>query len=607
MGMTELGILLTIIFGILGVVGVNKLIIHKKENEVHVTDSKNAIVVTGNGKVNIINKSPEEQANEKMIMDSQEYCKETKRCEGVAVAGYKKTYNADRAIKEQSNLFHIAGRTVRFIPIICSWNRSEDEYYYGDVVVHISLNEYELPEDIGQSFYRCSIEDAEEKIIGNVYETKVRIDDYSADILGGNHPHRLYFRFSKATYRDFLIVRKMMDKEVMEGLTVRDKYFNHRQSLITRDLPNVCGVGIFVITADNKILLSKSSKNVVVNPERFIYTASGSMDWHGQYTNPFDDIIRECEEEIAYRPNIENLILYSFGIDYESGYYQFSFYERSDRTAEEIRSGAAMGRDFNIELQRIEAVDFNYKSVWNFIESHEWDETSKANLITLIVKRDGKKDVEQYIDPNREKEDYRKKVAAEWERRAKREGRLAVLSNRYSAIHIDEISEDYCEHVIKFIDEDLSDKSVIEVGGGIGLFTKYFAENARKVTCVDVSQGMIKRNKEFLGSALANKVNYIHCFFQDYDGTEHYDLLICSLVLIHNADELQEIVTNMKRMADTIYLFEHVEDGAQVSRFTEPKTKNEYVNLFPEYDVEKTESYLLSLDEIAFIKLVRRV
>ena len=46
MGMTELGILLTIIFGILGVVGVNKLIIHKKENEVHVTDSKNAIVVT---------------------------------------------------------------------------------------------------------------------------------------------------------------------------------------------------------------------------------------------------------------------------------------------------------------------------------------------------------------------------------------------------------------------------------------------------------------------------------------------------------------------------------------------------------------------------------
>ena len=496
---------------------------------------------------------------------------------------------------------------MRFIPIICSWNRSEDEYYYGDVVVHISLNEYELPEDIGQSFYRCSIEDAEEKIIGNVYETKVRIDDYSADILGGNHPHRLYFRFSKATYRDFLIVRKMMDKEVMEGLTVRDKYFNHRQSLITRDLPNVCGVGIFVITADNKILLSKSSKNVVVNPERFIYTASGSMDWHGQYTNPFDDIIRECEEEIAYRPNIENLILYSFGIDYESGYYQFSFYERSDRTAEEIRSGAAMGRDFNIELQRIEAVDFNYKSVWNFIESHEWDETAKANLITLIVKRDGKKDVEQYIDPNREKEDYRKKVAAEWERRAKREGRLAVLSNRYSAIHIDEISEDYCEHVIKFIDEDLSDKSVIEVGGGIGLFTKYFAENARKVTCVDVSQGMIKRNKEFLGSALANKVNYIHCFFQDYDGTEHYDLLICSLVLIHNADELQEIVTNMKRMADTIYLFEHVEDGAQVSRFTEPKTKNEYVNLFPEYDVEKTESYLLSLDEIAFIKLVRRV
>ena len=508
-------------------------------------------------------------------------------------------------IVTQSNLFCIAGKTIRFLPIICSWNHGEDEYYFGDVVTNIKNASYKMPSDIYECFLQTA--DAPEDILENVYEEKVRIDNYSVKIMGGNNPHQLIFDFSRVKYKDFLIVKSVMDQQLASGATVRSKYFNYKHSLITSWLPNICGVGIFIITSDNKILISKSSKNVAVNPERYIYTASGSMNWADEKTNPFYDIIRECEEEIGYCPDIEKLKLYSFGIDYDTGYYQFSFYEKSDKTAEELMENASMARDFHIELQKIIAVDFHYKAVWKLISENEWDETAKANLITLMVKNFSKRIVEKHIDPNRKKKNFRHQVIQEWERRAQREGCLAVLSNRYPAVHISQISEDYYKKVISFIDDNLSDKTVIGIGGGIGLFTKYFAEHAKSITCVDVSKGMLQRNRDFLGEQLAKKVNYVNCFFQDYQEDIHFDLLICSLVLIHNADELQEIVWNMRRMADTIYLFEHVEDGAQVSRYTEPKTKNEYINLFPEFDVEKTDSHMLFTDHIACIKLVRSI
>jgi len=507
-------------------------------------------------------------------------------------------------IESQSNLFEIGGKTIRFIPIICSWKYGEDEYYYGDILIRTNTKLFKMPKDIMDTFSEIASSNAE--IIHNTFERKVRIDDYSVHIMGGSRPHQLIFDMSEVTYRDYLIEKLLMDKELCSGETLRNKYFNHKQSLIGKSLPNICGIGIFIITADNKILVSKSSKNVIVNPECFIYTASGTMDWHNGHTNPFNDIIRECEEEIGYTPDVENLKLYSFGIDYDTGYYQFSFYERSDKTADEIIRNSIMARDFYIEIKEIIAIPFDYKKILDKMSEGKWDETAKANLITLIVKFYNRQTVENYINPNRSKKNYRTTIIKEWERRAEREGRFAILSNRYPVLQINQISDDYYKKVITFIEEDLSDKSVLEVGGGIGIFTKYFASCASHVTCVDVSDGMIARNKAYLGSELSNKVDYVHKFFQDYDTDKHFDILVCSLVLIHNVDALDEIVANMKRLADTIYLFEHIEDGAQVSRFTRPKTKDEYINMFPEYDVVKMEDYMLFTDHIACIKLLHR-
>lgn len=516
--------------------------------------------------------------------------------------------NREEMLASQSNIYHLGGEIIRFIPIISSWNYREDEYYLGDIITEEEKNIYSLPSEISELFLEKHSDEDSRAILDNTVETKVRLDDYSVEIRGGYHPHLLKFYLSPIYYRDYLIIRDVFDDVLPDNEnTVRSKYFNHKRALITKHLSNICGVGIFIITSDNKVLISKASKNVTVNPEKNIYSASGSMDWKGKNTNPFYDIIRETQEEIGYRPNIENLTLYSVGIDYDTAYYQFSFYELSDFTASEIIDNASMARDFHIEIDNIEVIDFQISTVVDFIKQNNWDETAKANLLTLLVKFNTKHDVEKYMNPQKKKAAYRNRIKKEWARRSEREGLLAVMSNRYPSKAIEEISRKYFAHVKAFIDEELYDCKVLEVGGGIGIFTKYFAANAKSVTCVDVSGEMIERNKEYLGSELAGRVNYVNSFFQDYDSPDFYDILVCSLVLIHNEPELKEITDNMKRYSDVIYLFEHVEDGAQVSVYTDPKPAEEYIGYFPEYYVEKSDSHLLSTDKIAFIKLRRKL
>ena len=511
------------------------------------------------------------------------------------------------AIVSQSNLFCIAGNVIKFIPIIGSWNKGENEYYYGDFIIQSNDSLHQLPKDVLEAFEQLSINRDVNVIEENVYEEKVRLDHYHISIVGGKRPHRVILDLSKTTYRDFLITKYVIDQRLSSGETIRKKYLGEKNSLISSGLPNICGVGIYIITADNKLLISESSPFVAVNPERYIYSASGSMDWKGSETNPFNDVIRECVEEIGYKPSIERLRLYSIGMDYSAGYYQFSFYEQSSKTAKEIIDDAQMSRDYHIEIQRIIPIDFECKTIIDAIESNNrWDETAKANLLTLICKFFGKKTVEGLLSPNRFKKNYRNSVKQEWDLRADREGRLPVLSSRYPARDLNKNSDEYIKAVLNFIDEDLSQHSILELGGGIGLFTKHFAKLAKRVTCVDVCEKMIEKNKRYLGPELIHKVDYVNCFFQDYNPDQHFDILICSLVLIHNAPEIHEIVNNMKRLADTIYLFEHTDDGAQVSMYTEPKTREQYIELFPEFTVEKLSSHMLCQDNISFIKFQKR-
>ena len=171
----------------------------------------------------------------------------------------------------------------------------------------------------------------------------------------------------------------------------------------------------------------------------------------------------------------------------------------------------------------------------------------------------------------------------------------------------EEESRKYIDSVVRFMAEDLDGKDVLEVGGGIGRLTARMVQRACAVTCIDASPQMLERNRERLGK-LVNKVEFHEMFGQDYVPGRQHDVVVCSLVLIHNVvdEEFVRLTEVMAQCADTIFLFEHVDVAVQVSAHTRPRTEDELCRAFKDYEVAKRHDYKLFTDRIVFLKLVRK-
>ena len=518
-----------------------------------------------------------------------------------------------------SGAMHFAGQSVAFHRIIGSSQKGKKEYVIGDISVNLSEQQYLLPPEIRTLFEKTFDERERKKIDSNTYEPKVRIEKLDFDIYGrGRHQDEIILTFSKSYYRDFLIEMKLLDQRLPSGKKVREQYMSGNQLRPENsELPCQCGAGLFLITRDNFLLYSQASPNVAVNPNQLNYVSSGSLDWEDEQTNPFHDIIRECGEELDYRLSREHLFLYSFGLDLGRGFYQFSFFERSLLSCQEIIERAEAAPDYITEFAGIRSIPFELKPVCQLLRSRNWDETAKANLILLAAKEFGRDAVEKELNPDWYRKKWRQVVQDECDRRADLPGALAVLSVLYPRHRMQEMLDDYVEHALAFISEDLEFKSVFEVGCGIGAMTCPLAEKARELVAVDVSQKMLDRTRAALGPELAERVNLSKGFVQDMAVNRRYDLAVCSNVLIHNHDELDEIAHKLTELSDIIYLFERVNEGTQPiwlsGGFTQPLREEEYIALFPDYVVRAKKEYILFKKSdgtpkhtILFLKLVRK-
>ena len=523
--------------------------------------------------------------------------------ENTAMQSYPRAPELDQI----ENLFILSDIRLSYFTIIASWIWEHNEYSYGDV--HVERNRerfYKVPDEF--IIHWKELEKSKNITIGkfNANVQQVRLDHYSFDC---SRDSELTLFVSPISYGDFLMTSNHLDYPITQNseYTFRDKYFSDTSSFIKPELSCLCGVGVFIITADNKIIIRQSSDYVTVAPTMFSYAASGSMDWSDDL-HPFDEICRECMEEIGYELNPNDLFLFSFGMDYNQAYFQFSFYERSSFTAARIINNAMFADDFSKEIRRLIPLDFTIESVVDIVRKNQWEPSAAAALLTLLAKEYSKERVETYINPHLKEEEYRTSMPHKWDQRARRKGKAAAFSNRLPRFEVDHIAETFINEVYAFIKDDLNERSILEVGCGIGLMTKRLAESARSVYCVDLSELMIERNKKYLGGELIKKVEYSHCFFQDFQGRGPYDLLISMQMLMHNKEDFafKAITEKMKAMSDTIFLFEQIDTGIQTSFQTKARSFEEYVSCFPEYQAEKldTDRYLFT-DQYMFIKLVR--
>ncbi|KPA11802.1 Ribosomal RNA adenine methylase transferase [Candidatus Magnetomorum sp. HK-1] len=337
------------------------------------------------------------------------------------------------------------------------------------------------------------------------------------------------------------------------------------------ELSNICGVGLFLQTKDNNIVMRKQSYKKRIYPGRHTFFASGTIQW-GVYPDPYLEVIRKAHTEMGHQVNLEKLEMVLFGVDARKLFFQFSFVEKTEATLREIKRFLPKG-------QEVFDIYNNCRTIIEELFKYTWEPAAIATLLTIASRIHGEDTVAECIRKC-SSEWIKHEMKDEWDYRGNRDGDLPVMSVRYPKANLESKSKDYVNAIFEFIGSDIHGKHVVEIGSGNGRITERLVNVAAKVTCIECSSLMIKKSKEKLGKN--QNITFLECFAQDELPIMNTDIIICSLVLIHNVDDLfyENLIKKMCNTAETLYVFEDTTQGRKTSPHTKLRSKEKIISDF---------------------------
>ena len=490
-------------------------------------------------------------------------------------------------------IFDVNGFRIPYIPLLNDWRDQKIDLSYKNIIFNVcsdashslslEIPKTEIPEDVEQS-ERCAI-----------------------DFYGLTPDGKLQLNFVKTTYHDYYLANEHLDDPIVKGdsTTFREKF----GQLITDDygalhpfkLSNICGVGLFLITKDNQLVVRKQSYKNRIYPGRYTFFSSGTIQW-GVHPDPYLEVIRKAYIEMGHQVNLEKLEMVLFGVDARKLFFQFSFLERTEAKLEEIKQ--FLPGDIVIQTFFI-----NCKSIIDRIFNFTWEPAAIATILTIVSRQFGAENVAKNIHTNTKKW-VKHEMKDEWDYRGNRDGDFSVMSVRYPRDDLENRSKDYVDSVFKFIGSNVNGKHVLEIGSGNGRITEKLLNIAKKITCIECSNLMLKKAKDRLGDLLRNPipVNLLEGFAQDILPLEDIDVIICSLVLIHNVDDAfyKNLVEKMCHTAKQIYVFEDTTQGRKTSPHTKLRPKETIIADFRNlgfYCIEE-DRYDLYGDNISFFNFM---
>jgi hypothetical protein len=493
----------------------------------------------------------------------------------------------------EERLFRLQRYTVAYIPFLNRPGSAVTNVNIGDVEIVRDSSDYPLPEPFASTPINSKFNN----------DSNCRLSSF--ELRPGP---RLRLTLSRTTYEDYLKSGEHLDDPLPNDphKTLRDAYGSRIPEdsggdLRNLQLANICGVGIFVISRDGYILVTKHSDKSHVYPGRLTFSASGTMKW-GVHPHPFAVIICKAFEEIRHQVNPAELRMIGFGLDARRLYFQFSFCEEAVAEMAEIKKLCPSRSDPHL-------LPFEIGPIMDSLMTECWEPAAEAALLTLCIQRFGLEKVVQAVE-KRQDTWLRRDMRDEWDDRASRQGVLADLSVRYPADQISSESARFVTVVMDFIGDDVKDKNTLELGAGTGRLTERLVDLARPLTCVDLCEKMLNMNRARLGDK-ASQVQYISSFAQDYrpPSTRH-DVVVCSLVLIHNVEDQQfkGLMAKMCECADVLFVIEDVTAGRPTSPHTLLRRREDLVDAFASqgYRLVRSGKHQLFDDQIALLKLVRR-
>lgn len=508
-----------------------------------------------------------------------------------------KSRNNRTSWESYERIYDIDGFKVPYISLLNGWKSNVRDYDQTNIEVREITGCFDLPEELDDTPIPSGAFNGERCRLAHF--------DISSDSL-------LSFTLQETEYFDYLKSGEYLDHPYPGNskLTNRDAFGKtvreHDGHIWAfENLTNICGVGLLILTNDNYLILTKHSEKSHVYPGRITFSSSGTMKWGGQL-NPFDQVAEKCFSELGHRINIKKTKLIGFGADARKLYFQFSFLEISEHD-----SGYFLAKLNDSESSpdnQIQRVKFNQDELVDKIMDECWEPAAEAAVLTALVLKKNKKDLMCSLFSRKSKWTKRT-MKDEWDYRSSKSGLLPVMSVRYPQNRLSSISKEYVDAVMHFIGNEIENKSVVEVGSGIGRITEKLAQHSRNVTCVELCGRMISLSMSRLGSH--DNISYMQSFAQDYKPAIPHDAAISSLVLIHNTDEneYEKLIENLCFIANDIYIFEDTNENRETSGSTVVRGVGKLVSDFRKRGFSKIRehTFLLEKDNISFLKFERVV
>jgi 2-polyprenyl-3-methyl-5-hydroxy-6-metoxy-1,4-benzoquinol methylase len=481
--------------------------------------------------------------------------------------------------------FKIDNYRVAYMPLL---NNSEGTIRLltnNSLEIHKDLNEYKLPPEFDNISINSKFEENDSCRLSHYYLTD---------------SGKLTLSFAKTKYSDYLKSGEVLDylMDDSSNNTYRDEFgrlvLEGEKNLRLFKLSNICGVGLLIISSDGFVIGSKHSADSHVYPNRITFSSSGIMKW-GASANPFTSILLKAYQEINHQVDINQLNLIDFGADSRKLYFQFNFIEQTNVSYNDIKNNCTSDTE-------LYTIPFEPDSITNSIVNHIWEPAAEATLLMYAISEFGKGTILSELKKLEKKWIY-KNMRDEWDYRANRLGLLPDMSVRYPQSQLQEISNNYLDKIYRFVHDDMVNKHVIEIGCGTGRLSKRLIPIVSKLTCNDLSDSMLKLHKKNLNST---EIEYLECFAQDIPESS-YDVLVLSLVLIHNVDEnlFNRLIEKICRLSEVIFLFEDITISRKSSPQTKLRSEKAILEKFKQhnYSVIKKEYHSIINDKIIFLKL----
>lgn len=491
-------------------------------------------------------------------------------------------------------LFNVGGYRVAYVALINDWGKPFLERDLVDLTINVDDDRYQLP----PAFHAATLS-AE-----HFHDwPSCRLAHYSQ-----GDSKRLFIRFQETSYRDYLISSEHLDDALP---LARQQTYREEFGKISREpsgdlrlfpLTNICGVGMFIITHDNYLVATTHSESSHVYPGRKTFSASGTVRW-GAFPDPFSEVLLKARDEINHLVDMRKLHLIGFGADARKLYFQFSFLERTRSSLRDVINRSP-------KPASLFPIPFAPEQVRDALLAHCWEPAAEAALLTLCVRDFSRDHIETTLATRRSSWAVRE-MRDEWDYRAARPGLLPDMSVRYPVEQLKGGSDEYLEHAFQFIGP-FAGKKVLEVGCGTGRFTERLLFSAAELTCVELSPRMISRMTKRVADALrkATKLTVVAGIAQEHLPIRGNDILICSLVMIHNVGDadFDRLVKGMCESADTIFVFEDITEGRKTSPLTRLRSAAELETAFLSHGFfpARREHHMLFSDRIVFLEFKHR-